>query len=322
MRYRLPSLKALRALEAAGRRGSLSAAAKELGVSVGAISRYVTLLEGYFGRTLLRRQSSGVVPTADCATYLESVAKAFDEIDSASHRLATNRERDNSLRLRFYSTFTTEWLSARLADFQARHPEIHLEFDLSIKDAEWRDDDFDMALTGRPPTGEEFRCDRLFETYLALVCSPKLIAGQPWAGPDRLLSETVLMSPRETELWSAVLDDLALPSMADLQCIRFDSLSMTYQAARQGAGVALGNLFLIADDLGTGRLTLPVEQIFDVSLPHYLVTRRSRRDGPALAAFRTWLLNAARETEAKLTDVRGKHIFMPIATSMGIPSVP
>jgi len=37
MRYRLPSLNALRALEAAGRRGSLSAAAKELGVSVGAV---------------------------------------------------------------------------------------------------------------------------------------------------------------------------------------------------------------------------------------------------------------------------------------------
>lgn len=322
MRYRLPSLKALRALEAAGRRGSLSAAAKELGVSVGAISRYITLLEGYFGRTLLRRQSSGVEPTAACAAYLESIGRAFNEIDSASHRLATHRERDNALRLQFYSTFTTEWLSARLAHFQGPHPEIRLDFSLSIKDAEWRDDDFDMALTGRPPAGDGFRCDRLFETYLALVCSPKLLGGQSRTGPDQLLSETFLMSPREAELWHAVMDGLALPPAEDLRCIRFDSLSMTYQAARQGAGVALGNLFLIADDLRTGRLVLPAEKIFAVSLPHYLVTRRGRPDGPALAAFRTWLLNVASETETELRDVLGKHMIIPMPISIARASAP
>lgn len=313
MRYRLPSLNALRALEAAGRRGSLSAAAKELGVSVGAVSRHITLLEGYFGRTLLRRQTSGVEPTPDCAAYLLSLGRAFEEIDTASHRLATERQRDNTVRLRFYSTFTTEWLSGRLAGFRALHPDIHLDLSLSIKDAEWRDDDFDMALTGRPPIGDDFRCDTLFETYLALVCSPALLNGRDRIAPEEIGRETLLMSPREAELWSPLLEASQVPARDDQQRIVFDSLSMTYQAARRGAGLAMGNLFLIADDLREGRLTIPVDQILAAHLPHYIVTRRGRPDGPALQAFRHWLLDATCEAAADL------DAFMTCRTIRDLP---
>lgn len=313
MRYRLPSLNALRALEVAGRRGSLSAAAKELGVSVGAVSRHITLLEGHFGRTLLRRNPSGVEPTPDCAAYLASISRAFDEIDTASHRLATERQRDNTLKLRFYSTFTTEWLSARLPDFRARHPDIRLELSLSIKDAEWRDDEFDLALTGRPPSSEEFRRDKLFDTYFALVCSPALLDGQPSMTPERLSEETLLMSPREADLWFPLLNALHVPSTNDQRWIQFDSLSMTYQAARQGAGVAMGNLFLIANDLREGRLVLPFNQVFAAQLPHFIVTRRGRPDGPALTAFRTWLLEVTREAEAELGRMLEKHEVIAIS---------
>jgi DNA-binding transcriptional LysR family regulator len=316
VRYRLPSLNALRALEAAGRRGSLSAAAKELGVSVGAVSRHISLLEGYFGRTLLRRHTSGVEPTPDCAAYLATLQRVFDEIDSASHRLATARQRDNTLKLRFYSTFTTEWLSGRLADFRARHPEIRLDLNLSIKDAEWRDDDFDMALTGRPPAGDEFRCDRLFETYFALVCSPALAGETPWTDPARLARETLLMSPREADLWFPLLGALHALPPDDQRWIRFDSLSMTYQAARQGAGVALGNLFMIADDLREGRLVLPFDQVFAANLPHYIVTRRGRPDGPALTAFRTWLLEVTRSAGSELEGMLKQREVTPLPFTM------
>lgn len=319
MRYRLPPLNALRALEATGRRGSLSAAAKELGVSVGAISRHISLLEGYFGRTLLRRHPSGVEPTPDCAVYLSALRRAFEEVDTASHRLATERQRDNTLKLRFYSTFTTEWLSGRLGEFRERHPEIRLELNLSIKDADWRDDDFDMALTGRPPAGEEFRCDRLFETYIALVCSPGLVGDQPWTNPARLSQETLLMSPREADLWYPLLNALHAPPADDQRWIRFDSLSMTYQAARQGAGVAMGNLFLIADDLRAGRLVLPFRQVFAAKLPHYIVTRRGRPDGPALTAFRTWLLDATRQAGLELDRMLERYEVTPLPFMLDSP---
>ena len=294
MRYRLPSLNALRALEAAGRRGSLTAASQELGVSVGAISRHIQLLEAHFGRTLLRRQPSGVEPTPECAAYLRSLAEAFGEIDAASHRLASDRRLSRALRLRFYSSFTTEWLAPRLPEFRALHPDILLDFTLSTLDAQWRDDDFDMALTGMPPENSEFRRGKLFDVRIALVCAPGLLAdGAPWPGAAGLSGQTLLVAPREAALWRALLSAIGAPPLEEHTHMWFDSLSLTVQAARGGGGIALGNLFMIADDLRERRLVLPLARTFHVEAPHYLVTRRARCDNHSLTAFRAWIMDKA-----------------------------
>ena len=52
----LPSLKALRAFEAAARHESLTAAAEELRVTHGAVSQQVKLLEQFFGQRLFSKQ--------------------------------------------------------------------------------------------------------------------------------------------------------------------------------------------------------------------------------------------------------------------------
>lgn len=309
MRYRLPSLNAIRALEAAGRRRSLSAAASELNVTVGAISRHVALLEGHFGRTLLRRHPWGVEPTPDCAAYIASLGRAFDEIDAASHRLTTDRQRGNTLKLRFYSTFTTEWLSARLGEFKALYPDIRLDLSLSMKDVDWRDDDYDLALTGNPPAQDEFRCERLFETYLSPVCAPRFIGEGVVRETTVLAQKTLLMAPREADLWAGMLAALKMPDPREADRIYFDSLSMTYQAARHGAGIALGNLFIISDDLLEGRLVLPFQQIFLTRLPHYVVARHARAGNAAVKAFRSWLLDAASRTQDALEPILQSRII-------------
>ena len=63
---RLP-LNALRAFEATARLGSMSAAAAELGVTHGAVSRHVKALEVQFGLLLLERLPRSVATTKDGA---------------------------------------------------------------------------------------------------------------------------------------------------------------------------------------------------------------------------------------------------------------
>ena len=307
IRYRLPSLTALRALEAAGRRRSLTAAARELGVSVGAISRQITLLEAHFGRPLLRRLKSGVEPTPECAGYLRSLVVAFDEIDAASNRLASLSNLGGALRVSFYSTFTTEWLASRLPTFRAAHPDVQLEFTLSTRDVRWRDEDFDLALTANPPTGPGFTGTKLFDTRLALVCAPALGRLLASRAPFDLAGQTLLVAPREIRLWNHVLTAIKAPPLEEQSCLRFESLSLTYQTARGGGGIALGNLFMIADDLASGRLVLPFDSIFSIELPHLLITRQSRRGRTALTTFRSWLAAEAAATETVLSPIMARH---------------
>ena len=71
-------LNGLRAVEVAGRLGTLALAAAELGVSLGAVSQQILKTERQLGRTLFNRTPKGLVPTpfgAKILAYLERVER-------------------------------------------------------------------------------------------------------------------------------------------------------------------------------------------------------------------------------------------------------
>jgi len=83
----IPPLNAVRAFEAAARHGSFKNAAAELGVTHGAISRQVHLLEDWLGPpALFRRLSQGVALTPDGAALLAEFGPALDRIATAARQ--------------------------------------------------------------------------------------------------------------------------------------------------------------------------------------------------------------------------------------------
>ena len=72
----------------------------------------------------------------------------------------------------------------------------------------------------------------------------------------------------------------------------FDSSLGMVAAARAGIGVALAPPAMFADDLIAGRLVQPFRS--EILTGRYWLTRlMSRRDTPAMAAFRQWLYKTA-----------------------------
>ena len=86
MRRRLPPLNALRAFEVAARLGSFSAAASELGVTHGAISRQVSALEAWFGHRLFVRAGRGLALNGPGRTFATEVSGNFDRLAGAAAR--------------------------------------------------------------------------------------------------------------------------------------------------------------------------------------------------------------------------------------------
>src|SRR5215475_1079412 len=78
---RLPPLNALRAFEACARLGSTVAAAAELGVTHGAISKQVAILERWVGVPLFERGGGRLQPTPEAARYAAAVASALDLVE-------------------------------------------------------------------------------------------------------------------------------------------------------------------------------------------------------------------------------------------------
>src|SRR6478752_792920 len=81
------SLNALRAFESTARLHSFSAAADELSVTHGAVSRHVKALEDSIGLPLLRRGGNGAVPTPEGQRLADALSRAFAVIQSSIEEL-------------------------------------------------------------------------------------------------------------------------------------------------------------------------------------------------------------------------------------------
>ncbi|EBA06311.1 LysR substrate-binding domain-containing protein [Sagittula stellata] len=118
----LPPLNALRAFEAAGRHGSFSSAAAELGVSHSSISRHVRGLELRLGVNLFRTVAGGVELSPEGRAYLGQVSPAFDVLADATETL-TGRA-PGVITINCEPTFAMHWLIPRLGTFLAAFPNV------------------------------------------------------------------------------------------------------------------------------------------------------------------------------------------------------
>lgn len=88
MSHRLPSLNGLRAFEASARHLSFKTAARELGVTPGAVSQQVKLLEATLKVELFRRLPRGLLLTETGTAYLPDLSEAFRIISKATEAIA------------------------------------------------------------------------------------------------------------------------------------------------------------------------------------------------------------------------------------------
>src|SRR3546814_11608505 len=118
----LPATAALAAVESGAGLGSFSAAAAELSLTQGAISRQVSGLEELLGMLLFDRTSRGVMLTPAGADYAKAVGAALSQIRSASLQAMTKRHSD-TLNIAILPTFGTRWLMPRIPSFVSRSEE-------------------------------------------------------------------------------------------------------------------------------------------------------------------------------------------------------
>ena len=84
----LPPLNSLLPFEATVRNASMTAAAQELHVTHGAVSRQVQNLERFLGISLFERQTRALRPTPQARQLAAVVRDALDQIDAAARQIS------------------------------------------------------------------------------------------------------------------------------------------------------------------------------------------------------------------------------------------
>ena len=284
-RRHFPSTASLLALEALDRLGTVTAAAEELSLTPGAISRAVKEAEGQLGVTLAIRDRQRLRLTPAARDYIAQVRRALETLSSASLKLRGSPG-GGSLTLAILPAFGMHWLAPRLPSFRAGHPGVSLSLSTRLRPFDLAAEGFDAAIHyGRPdwPGAEHLL---LMEEEVIPVTAPGLIAlSRP--DPAEILSLPLLMIESRTGDWGRWFAAQGMPGQRP-QGMLVDQFATMQQGAIHGLGVALLPTFLIAEDLRAGRLAAIGPAVRSAG-SYWLVWPKDTPPRPAFAAFRDWI---------------------------------
>lgn len=98
------------------------------------------------------------------------------------------------------------------------------------------------------------------------------------------------------------LDVAGIPDLKPAGEQVFEHFYFAIQAALAGVGVVMGPLALVADDVRGERLSAPIKRPVVASRGYFVYVPAASNDAPAIIAFRKWLTDAGRATEAMLPE--------------------
>ncbi|NRF68781.1 LysR family transcriptional regulator [Aquincola sp. S2] len=290
MKRRLPPLNALRAFEAAGRLGRMTAAADELAVTPGAISRQVRQLEDALGVLLFDGPKQRPALTEAGRLLLPPLSDAFDRIEAVVRAVAD--EPAGTLDVSCFSTFTLRWLFPRLYRLQAVHPEIDVRLSTADRAVSVERERFDVVITlddEAPAASGRIVVEALFPEWLGPVLAPSLAASIRLRAPADLRGAQLLRTRTRPDAWVQWATRAGCPAPKPGGQL-FEHYEFTLQAAAAGLGICIAPWHLVVDDLAAGRLVAPLG--FCESGHRYVALRRAQRSVKA-ERFCAWLLREA-----------------------------
>lgn len=249
-----PPLNALRAFEAAARLESFSRAGRELNVSASAVAQQVKLLEAWLGRPLFDREAHGVRLNGAGRAALPRLIYAFDALGDAVRAL--NRSSAPSLfRIAALPSVAQLWLSPRLPSLRRRFPDLAISVTAMERPPNLIREPIDLALFFGDAAPEGVSATALAAAARFPICAPQI--AERLNAPTDLARETLLHDATWREDWPAWLRAAGVACVDAAAGPVFSLYSLALEAAKQGAGVLIGNGPLVADAVRSGALVRP-----------------------------------------------------------------
>jgi DNA-binding transcriptional LysR family regulator len=281
-------LRRLRAFHAVARRGSFSAAARELGYAQSVVSHHVAALESELGLTLVNRGTRPVSITDAGDRLLRHTEAALGHITAAEDELrAVAGLESGILRVGAFLSASNSFVPAALARFEAAHPGVEVRLEqIEEPDAlrRLRCGDLDLAVVYRlwepSENGRKQRDESFEEAFLAQ--DPYRVALPPTHPLTR--RRTLRLADLATERFTAPPAEGFLVRYREMLERLCADAGFTPNIAHTVNDVTVARAFVAA---GLGVAVLP-----ELALPprHQDVAVRPVRDiHPFRSIYATWL---------------------------------
>ncbi|MGH1445310.1 MAG: LysR substrate-binding domain-containing protein [Cognatishimia sp.] len=284
----LPSLSVLRCFEAAAKHQSFTAAAEELGLTQGAVSRQVKDLEDQIGAALFRREGRGVRLTHAGQRFAKDIAQNLTQLRRSVFQAVAAGEAQNVLTISALPTFATRWLVPRQVDFKQVHADICLVLQTRSEPFDLIEEGVDLAIHFGAPEWPGAQITPLCPEDLVVVAAPELLRQQPDPEHPDMSALPLLHISSRPHLWDAFLKGQSSRVGSKNQSSYFDQFSLVISAAISGLGAAILPTYLIEDELAAGTL-VRLASVPNSPNQNYFIATPTAVPNPLAAAFAAWV---------------------------------
>ena len=238
-------------------RGSLSEAARDLGVSRSLVSRRIGQLEAELGAKLFHRTTRSLSLTHAGSRYYPEAERILTAVEQSRQQLCEDVLVARGLvRFGIPSTFGERYLVPELTGFLEENPEVRISLQVSEGMSDLHADELDLVLRIGILEDSSFRGVRLFQTESVLAAAPAYFANRPsLKAPEELTAHNCLCyrDRGHGTRWQlrSKGKSIEVPVRGNFSA---DSGVSMREIAVRGVGIVLMPRCLIADELATGQL--------------------------------------------------------------------
>lgn len=291
MKNPVPPLNPLRVFEVAARCATFTEAARELLVTQAAVSRQITVLEGFYGVKLFDREQRNLALTPEGRQLSRQIAPAFDMITQASADLLSRQE-ETAVTIRTYPTFAAKWLMPRLETFLLKNSKFNVHIQGAVRPPDFSREGSDVLIRFGSRPSDDFTSFPLCADRISPACSPELMQQFRDDPAELIRAARLLRSKYRQSDWTEWARHAGY-EFEGARFMNFDSSILAYQAALDGLGVVVAQLALIASDLHKGTLMLPQTKPLERGFYYWCLYPKHRRLKKPSRQIVEWLRSEA-----------------------------
>lgn len=244
--------------------GSLSAAARALGLTPSAVSRIIARAEQRLGTRLLLRTTRALTFTAEGEAFLRGARRILADMDEVEGAITDQGVPKGRLRVSAALGHGRLTIVPLVAAFTVRYPNIVVDLSLGDEVVDILAGQADVAIRFGHLPDSPLTARRLGHTGQVVVASPDYLQrhGTPQQPEDLLKHNCLRFNFRRAEAnWPFIRDgkEFSLKVSGNIECSSGEALA---QFARLGAGIARIGEFTVREDLQRGTL-IPLLQTFN-----------------------------------------------------------
>lgn len=244
--------------------GSLSAAARALGLTPSAVSRIIARTEQRLGTRLMLRTTRALTFTAEGEAYLRGARRILADLAEVEEAITDQGVPRGRLRVSAALGHGRMTIVPLVAAFIARYPNITVDLSLGDEVVDILGGQADVAVRFGHLPDSPLTARRIGETGQVVVASPAYLKrhGTPQQPEDLLQHNCLRFNFRRAEPnWPFIREGqgFSLKVCGNIECSSGEALA---QLAREGAGITRIGEFSVTEDLQRGDL-VPLLQAFN-----------------------------------------------------------